>query len=130
MDVGDESLAFGEPGDQAKADRTIEISALDSLEFDSDSVDVKSGETVTFAVTNEGENVHEFVLGDESYQEDHAAEMSAGEDMGMGPNEIEIEPGETKSLTWSFTEADTVLYGCHEPGHYQGGMAGTVDVGS
>ncbi len=130
MGMGDEGFAFGEPGDQGEADRTIEVSAFDSLEFDPDSVEVESGETVTFAVTNEGKNVHEFVLGDESYQEDHAVEMSAGEDMRMGLNEIEIEPRETKSLTWTFTDADNVLYGCHEPGHYEGGMVGMAELGS
>lgn len=130
MDVEDEGFAFGEPGDQSEADRTIEISALDPLAFDPDSVEIESGETVTFVVSNDGENSHEFVLGDNSYQEDHAAEMSGGEDMGMGPNQIGIQPGEAKSLTWTFTEVGEVLYGCHEPGHYEGGMVGTAEVGT
>lgn len=70
------------------------------------------------------------MLGDDSYQEEHAAEMAGGGDMDRGKNQIGLKPGETKSLTWRFTEAGEVLYGCHEPGHYEGGMVGTIDVGS
>lgn len=130
MGMQDEGSGFGEPSDQSEADRTINVSALDSLEFDPDSVEVESGETVTFEVTNEGKNSHEFVLGDDSYQEEHAAEMSGGEEMSGDLNQIEIEPGETKSLTWTFIGDGEVRYGCHEPGHYEGGMVGTIDMGS
>lgn len=129
-DMGGEGFAFGEPGDQSEADRTIDISALDSLEFDPETLEVQSGETITFVVTNDGKNVHEFVLGDESYQQEHASEMAGGEDMETGTNQLEIEPGATKSLTWTFTQPGEVLYGCHEPGHYEGGMAGTTEVSS
>lgn len=128
MDMGGEEFAFGEPRDQSDVDRMVDISALDSLEFDPDSLRVRVGETITFVVTNEGKNVHEFVIGDESYQQEHAAEMSESEQMEMGANEIEVAPGETKSLTWKFTEPGEALYGCHEPGHYEGGMVGTIEV--
>ncbi|HZD22712.1 MAG TPA: hypothetical protein VE569_04835 [Acidimicrobiia bacterium] len=37
-------------------------------------------------------------------------------------------PGEIRTLTWTFTEADTVLIGCHEPGHYLAGMKATINV--
>jgi uncharacterized cupredoxin-like copper-binding protein len=131
MDMGAQSSAFGEPGDRSKADRSIDVAALDSLEFAPETVKVKAGETIIFVVTNKGENVHEFVLGDQDFQEEHAAEMSGGEDMAMGQNWLEVEPGETNSLTWTFTaEGEQVLYGCHEPGHYEGGMVGTVEVAS
>jgi uncharacterized cupredoxin-like copper-binding protein len=131
MDMGVQSAAFGEPGDRSKADRTIDVTALDSLEFAPETLKVKAGETVTFVVTNNGKDAHEFVLGDENYQEEHAAEMSGNEDMATDQNWMELEPGETNSLTWTFTtESAEVLYGCHEPGHYEGGMVGRVEVAS
>jgi uncharacterized cupredoxin-like copper-binding protein len=130
MDMGDQSFAFGEPGVETKADRSIDITALDSLKFDPETLEVRSGETITFVVSNVGKNVHEFVLGDERYQEEHAAEMSGGEHMVTGPNQVVIPPGATVSLTWTFTESGEVLYGCHEPGHYEGGMFGTIEVRS
>ena len=108
----------------------VDISALDSLEFDPETLEVQSGETITFVVTNDGKNVHEFVVGGESYQQEHATEMSGGEQMRAGANQIEIKPGATKSLTWTFTQPGEVLYGCHEPGHYEGGMVGTIEVSS
>ena len=128
MDMGGEGFAFGEPGNQSEADRMVEISALDSLEFDPKMLEVQSDVTITFVVTNGGKNIHEFVLGDESYQQEHATEMSGGGQMGSGANKIEIEPGSTKSLTWTFTQPGNVLYGCHEPGHYEGGMVGAIAV--
>lgn len=130
MDIGGEGFAFGEPGNQSEVDRMVEISALDVLEFDPEMLEVQSGESITFVVTNDGKNVHEFVVGDESYQQEHATEMSGGEQMGAGANQIEIEPGATKSLAWTFTQPGEVLFGCHEPGHYEGGMVGTIRVTS
>jgi uncharacterized cupredoxin-like copper-binding protein len=128
MDMGGDQFAFGEPGDPEAADRTVEISALDSLRFKPDSITVKAGETIRFVVTNDGKNIHEFVLGDEEYQQDHAAEMSEGEHMEGAPNQIDIAPGETESLTWTFAGTAEVVYGCHEAGHYQGGMVGTIEI--
>ena len=36
--------------------------------------------------------------------------------------------GETMELTWRFGENGIVIFGCHEPGHYAGGMQGQVTV--
>jgi uncharacterized cupredoxin-like copper-binding protein len=41
---------------------------------------------------------------------------------------LEIGPGETKEITWQFSTTGGVLYGCHEPGHYEGGMVGKIEV--
>lgn len=128
----DDSFAFGEPGDPADADRTVEIEANDSLKFDPDSVEVTAGETVTFVITNTGNLDHEFVLGDEAAQADMEAEMAdmeGGMEMHHDPNAITLPAGETMELTWTFTTAGEVLFGCHVPGHYDAGMRGTVTVG-
>ncbi|MEX2586433.1 MAG: plastocyanin/azurin family copper-binding protein [Actinomycetota bacterium] len=132
-DHDDEMVDFGEPGDPAAADRTIEIDMLDALRFEPDAVDVQVGETVTFVLTNTGQIVHEFLIGDEHYQQDHAQEMTEMDD-GMEheelPNGLDVDPGETAELTWTFTTEGELLYGCHEPGHYEGGMVGTITVSS
>jgi uncharacterized cupredoxin-like copper-binding protein len=94
-------FAFGEPADPANADRTIEIATLDSFAFEPAEVTVTAGETVT-------------------------AEME-----GMAhdqPNVVAIPAGETIELSWTFTEAGTVLIGSHQPGHYAGGMKGQISV--
>lgn len=113
--------------------RTIEIRALDELAFEPSEVKVEVGETVRFVVTNAGQLPHEFVLGDEDVQEAH--EMAAGVGMEHGDATVEamaaltLEPGATSDVTVTFDEPGEILYGCHVPGHYEGGMVGKVIVG-
>jgi uncharacterized cupredoxin-like copper-binding protein len=134
MDGGEASFAFGHPAGGVTADRTIEIEASDTLKFTPDAVTVHVGETVTFRVHNGGAIAHEFGIGTEEDQAAHEQEMqqmaasSPGMMMQDEANAFAMMPSETKELTWTFTEAGTVLYGCHEPGHYAGGMKGTITV--
>lgn len=111
--------------------RTIRIEALDTLRFEPDSVTVRAGEKVRFVVTNVGHTNHDFFVGDEEAQMMHEEEMESGMGHGdMGMAALELAPGETKETTVTFDEAATLLYGCHEPGHYPGGMVGTIIVGT
>jgi uncharacterized cupredoxin-like copper-binding protein len=119
----------GSPADPSEADTEILVTASDELKFDPASVRVEPGDVVTFVVRNTGKTDHEFVLGDEDYQNSHEEEMSEGHDMADMENAVTVAAGETKELTWEFTEAGSVLFGCHEPGHYEAGMVGTVEVG-
>lgn len=136
MAEGEESFAFGHPAEAAEATRTIEVETSDDLVFHPPEVTVQQGETVTFAVTNPGNLEHDFVIGDEQAQEEHAHEMEAGEEEmemeGMahgGANAISIPAGETVELTWTFDgETEGILYGCHEDGHYEAGMVGSITV--
>ena len=128
-----DEFAFGAPADAGDADRTIEVAANDDLTYDPVTIEVEAGETITFTVTNTGQAVHEFTLGDEAYQAEHEEEMAemmaSGETMAHDdPNTLSLEPGETGELTWHFTESGEVLFGCHQPGHYAGGMVGNIDV--
>ncbi len=121
---------MGEPADASEATRTISVDAFD-MAFDPETISVEPGEVVTFEVTNTGEAIHEFFLGDSAMQQEHAAEMA---DMGSGmahdePYSIRLDPGQTKELTWRFADGGEVEFACHEPGHYQAGMHGQVSVG-
>ena len=113
-------------------DGTIEISARDEFRFDPDEVTVQAGEEVTFVITNDGEIVHEFVLGPEMVQMAHEEAMAQGEEMDMDIQgqlaAVELEPGETREVTVTFPEPGEMTYGCHEPGHFDAGMFGTVIV--
>lgn len=112
---------------------TIEISALDELAFDPDQVTVSVGEPVTFVVANEGEQVHEFVLGPDHVQMAHEEASAMGE-MHEGMHvegqlaALDLEPGQTREVTVTFEEPGEMPFGCHEPGHFDGGMRGTVIV--
>jgi uncharacterized cupredoxin-like copper-binding protein len=121
--------SFGAPGDPAAAAQTIEVTAADPYRFEPEALAVGAGETVTFVVTNDGDQEHEFVLGDRAYQESHGAAMAAGE-MHHEGNAVTVAPGATEELTWKFAGDGEVLYGCHVEGHYQAGMVGVVRVGA
>ena len=120
---------MGEAAEESEADRTITVVMRDELAYDPEQLEVSEGDVITFEVVNEGSARHEFVLGDSDFQEMHEGDMADGGDGGMMENGVSVEPGESASLTWRFTESGEVLYGCHEPGHYEGGMVGTIAVG-
>jgi len=124
------AFAFGEPADAAEASRVIEVSMLDAMRFDPSEIDVTAGETVTFRVVNIGQLDHDFTLGDEATQQEHEEEMAqaGGTEMHEDPNAVTVEPGQTKELTWRFTRAGELIYGCHIPGHYAAGMLGTITI--
>ena len=80
--------------------------------------------------TNNGEALHEAYVGDAAAQDDHAKEMGEGGGMAMEEgNKVEVEPGETGELTYTFDDAGQVQIGCHQPGHYEAGMVLDVAVG-
>jgi uncharacterized cupredoxin-like copper-binding protein len=127
---GDGSYAFGMPGDENAVDRTIEVAQFDDFRFDPTAIEVAVGETIRFDVTNRGIANHEFVLGDAAFQRMHEDEMAEiGAELAPDePYAIGLEPGTSKSLVWTFTEPVTIEYGCHIPGHYAGGMVGSIEV--
>ena len=121
------AAAYGGPGDPADATRTVEVAAGDPFRFKPDELELNPGETVTFVVSNEGDVVHEFVLGDRAYQDSHEDAMAAGE-MHHEGNAVTVAPGETQELTWTFPEDGEVFYGCHVAGHYDAGVVGRISI--
>lgn len=132
--------------------RVIDVTMLDNS-FQPDQLRVSEGETITFRFTNDGAAVHEAVIGDETYQEAHHADMSStagdtamdtgtmptgsgtsagdehgGDDGHDDANAVTVAPGETAEITYTFDERGTVLIGCHEPGHWEAGMKATITV--
>jgi uncharacterized cupredoxin-like copper-binding protein len=106
----------------------VNVVMSDAMRFAPDPITVKAGEEVTFVVTNEGAIVHEFFVGTEEEQLDHAAEMAAGGMSHGHDNALSVKAGETGSLAMTFAEAGSLLIGCHEPGHYDAGMKATLTV--
>lgn len=110
--------------------RTIEIEMQDN-KYVPETVSVEAGETVRFVFTNDGEVTHDAFIGDDAAQDDHEQEMNGemGGEHGMGDTDaLTVEAGETGELTHTFEADDEVLIGCHEPGHYEGGMRLAIDV--
>lgn len=115
------------PTDQGP--RTVHVQMTDDLRFEPAQFTVRAGETVRFEVTNAGAIVHEFLIGDEPAQEGFEMEMSGSSAMPHATNAgVSVEPGGTETFEYTFGEAGQLLAGCHEPGHYAGGMVATIIV--
>jgi uncharacterized cupredoxin-like copper-binding protein len=129
------SAGYGTPGVAGNADRTISVHVLTSLRYDPAAVSVRPGETVLFKVFNDTTQIHEFLLGDtkvqDSYQRMMAGMGSTPMLMGDQPNSIDIQPGQTKQLAWTFptTAGATVIYASHQAGDYAHGLRGLITVG-
>jgi uncharacterized cupredoxin-like copper-binding protein len=106
----------------------IEVALTDGLRIEPVTMTVPMGVAVTFVVTNAGVLEHEFYLGDEMAQADHDLEMAAGGMAHDDPEGIAVDPGETRELTYTFSEAGETVAGCHVIGHYAAGMRAVITV--
>jgi len=101
----------------------------DAMTFEPAAISVKQGETVIFDVKNAGEIAHEFFIGNATQQTEHEAEMkqmfAMGHDHATGVN---VDAGQTEALRISFPNTGTLEIGCHEPGHWEAGMKGTLTI--
>jgi uncharacterized cupredoxin-like copper-binding protein len=44
-------------------------------------------------------------------------------------NTLTVAAGQTEELTWRFpATAGTIVFGCHEPGRFDAGMKGVINV--
>lgn len=121
--------AAGRPGSEESVDRTVEVTALDTMRFKPAALAVRRDETVRFVVTNAGRIDHEFVIGTPEEQRAHERMMRQMPNMEHeDPNALTLAPGETKTLVWQFGGAGVVELACHVPGHYQAGMVSAVNV--
>jgi uncharacterized cupredoxin-like copper-binding protein len=115
-------------------DRTITIHMRDN-HFEPDRIEVRRGESVGFRFVNQGKARHDAFVGDAEAQRDHEREARMADDAAHGDGHaasekdaITVEPGDTGELTHQFSGRGETIIGCHEPGHYSGGMVVTVTV--
>jgi uncharacterized cupredoxin-like copper-binding protein len=121
--------ATGQPGDPENVSRTIEVAMSDTMRFTPDQFTVSAGETIQFAVRNDGQIPHEFVIGSMSEMMEHAKMMRTMPTMKHAEaNILTLGSGETGNITWQFDKAGTVDFACLIPGHFEAGMKGSVTV--
>jgi uncharacterized cupredoxin-like copper-binding protein len=121
--------AIGVPGKPGAVSRTVQVDMTDAMRFNPSSVAVKQGETIRFVVKNSGKTRHEFVLGTEKALKEHYEVMKKFPEMEHAdPNMVTVAPGKTGEVVWQFTKAGTVDFACLQPGHYDAGMKGAVQV--
>jgi uncharacterized cupredoxin-like copper-binding protein len=116
--VGPNTAAVG----TAKNPRLVEVAMTDQLKFVPDQIAVTQGETVTFLITNEGTAVHEFAVGP-------ADKVDADEVDGKLVLEAdEIDGHHLKTVTYTFAGPGPYGFACHEPGHFESGMRGSITL--
>lgn len=121
--------AWGIAGEPEQVSRTIDISMSDQMRFSPDQLEVKQGETIRFIHRNEGQVMHEFVLGAQAELQQHAAMMATSAGMQHdSPDMAHVAPGQREELIWTFNRVGEFDFACLIPGHYQAGMVGKVRV--
>jgi len=124
-----EPTAFGIAADPVKATRTIRVEMRDTMRFSPDSIKVKRGDVVRLIVTNEGQLLHELVLGTREELEKHAELMKKFPGMEHDePHMVHVAPGKSGEIGWKFTRTGTFQFACLIPGHHEAGMIGRVEV--
>jgi uncharacterized cupredoxin-like copper-binding protein len=100
--------------------RLVEMAMDDTLKFMPDQLAVTKGETVRFLLTNEGTATHEFAVGPKD-------KVDADEVDGVIVVEAdEITAHKLKVLDYTFDGAGPYGFACHEPGHFEAGMFGSI----
>ncbi|HTD05514.1 cupredoxin family protein [Undibacterium sp.] len=121
--------AIGKPGIAAAVSRTVNVDMTDNMRFTPSTIAVKQGETVRFVIKNSGSIKHEFVLGTEKELKEHYEIMKKNPEMEHSdPNMVTLAGGQAGEVIWQFTRAGKVDFACLQPGHYDAGMKGKVNV--
>jgi len=124
-----EQKDWGIAGDARAVRRTIAVRMLDTMRFEPAHIDVRLNDTVRFVAHNTGRVLHEFVIGTQPENEQHAALMIQFPDMEHDePYMAHVPPGRRGEIVWRFNRAGTFEFACLIAGHYQAGMVGTITV--
>ncbi len=120
---------IGQPGQAGKVSRSIAVDMADTMRFTPNQVAVEQGETIRFVVKNSGQLKHEFVLGTVKALKAHDALMKKFPEMEHADaNMLSVAPGQTGELIWQFTKSGALDFACLQPGHYEAGMKGAIQV--
>jgi len=124
-----EATAFGQEGNPKKVSRVIKVGMSDNMRFNPASISVERGETVKLVVHNDGQILHEMVLGTKEALNEHAELMKKFPEMEHAdPNMAHVKPGKSGEIVWQFTKAGEFEFACLQPGHFEAGMVGKVVV--
>ena len=127
--VKKEQKEWGIAGDAKAVKRTIELKMTDNMRFTPEKFEVRQGETVKIVIKNEGQMLHEFVLGTKKELDEHAALMVKFPNMEHDePYMAHVPVGKTGQVIWTFNRAGDFDFACLIAGHYQAGMVGKVKV--
>ncbi|MEJ5150906.1 MULTISPECIES: cupredoxin domain-containing protein [unclassified Comamonas] len=124
-----EQKDWGIGGDPRQATRIIALNMGDDMRFSPAHFTVKKGETLRLRVVNQGQVMHEVVLGTKASLAQHAQMMLKYPGMEHAePYMAHVAPQKSEDLVWHFNRAGNFDFACLIPGHYQAGMTGTFTV--
>jgi uncharacterized cupredoxin-like copper-binding protein len=127
--VKKEQKPWGIAGDAQAAKRTIEIRMTDNMRFTPDDIEIRQGETIRFRHMNNGNAMHEFVLGTKAELDEHAALMKKFPNMEHDePYMAHVPAGKQGEIVWTFNRPGEFDFACLLPGHYEAGMVGKIRV--
>jgi uncharacterized cupredoxin-like copper-binding protein len=109
--------------------REIRIEVDDTMRFTPAKWEAQAGEPIRIILVNRGKVDHELVIGSENEIIAHAKEMtSPGAKGHHHTNAVSAKPGQQAELVWTFKEPGQYAMACFEPGHYDAGMKGIINV--
>ena len=124
-----EQKDWGIAGDAKAVKRTIVVRMLDTMRFTPDRINVQQGETIKLVIKNTGAVLHEFVIGTQKENDEHAALMLKFPDMEHAePYMAHVSAGKTGEIIWTFNKAGEFDFAGLVGGHYQAGMVGKIKV--
>ena len=145
-----EEMPFGRAGNPKKATRTVTIGMDDRMRFVAmaahgqratdvhagaaphsmpGDIVVERGDTVRFVAHNDGQVMHEMVIGSMNELKEHAEMMRKFPNMEHEePYMAHVAPGKQGEIVWQFTQAGEFHYACLIPGHMEAGMIAKITV--
>ena len=124
-----EQKPWGIAGDLKAAKRTVTLTMDDKMRFTPDTLRFKEGETVRFVVKNQGQLLHELVIGTRAELDAHAALMEKFPNMAHDePYMAHVDPGKQGGLIWTFNRPGEFEFACLVAGHFAAGMKGRITV--
>ncbi len=100
----------------------------DDNTYEPSEIEVAKGQTIRFVVANEGAVRHEFLIGTQAEHDKHATQMQEdgahGGEHGSTLPGVSVDAGGEQDFTYTFPSSKRLIFGCHEPGHFEAGMKG------
>ena len=109
--------------------KEIRIEVDDTMRFSPATWEAQAGEPIRIILVNKGKVDHELVIGTEKEIIAHAKEMVNPNTKGHHhTNEVSAKSGQQAELVWTFKKPGQYAMACFEPGHYEAGMKGVINV--
>ena len=109
--------------------KEIRVEVDDTMRFSPATWEAQAGEPIRIILVNKGKVDHELVIGSEKEIMAHAKEMASPSAKGHHhTNEIAAKPGQQAEFVWTFKKPGQYAMACFEPGHYESGMKGVINV--